>query len=419
MRASNRSSALFLPLIAGLPALGLLGACEPGKGLDSADTGDPLGGLVVVGDDPSDQPLPDLDDEWSARFLEGDAAFDVLFRESMGLGPAYIRTSCAACHDGDARGPGGVVKMVITEDDGVTPAADQSALPWGHTARPYVAGGATTPIEPPEDAPNLLLSERVGPAVFGRGYIEAVDPAEILALEAAQQAPLSGRVNRVSWDFAVASDPRFHDYAPDEADLIGRFGLKARVATLDGFAADAYQGDMSITTPMRPDELPNPDGLDDDALAGVDLDLETVQAVGDYLRLLDIPARDLPDNGGEALFEQIGCAGCHVPSLRTRADYAVEALADIDAPIYSDLLLHDLGEALADGMTDADAEGGEWKTAPLMGLRFFRSFLHDGRALTVADAIEAHGGEAEASATAFGDLNPDEREALLAWVSAL
>ena len=372
-----------------------------------------------MADDPSDRPLEGLDEVWSERFLAGDAAFDVLFRESMGLGPAYIRTSCAACHDGDARGPGEVVKMVITESDGLTPAADQSSLPWGHTARPYVAGGGSTPITPPDDEPALLLSERVGPAVFGRGFIEAVDEAEILALEAAQQEPLSGRVNRVSWDFALASDARFHDFAPGQTGLVGRFGLKARVATLDGFAADAYQGDMSITTPMRPDELPNPDGLTDDLLSGVDLDLDTVEEVGDYLRLLDIPTRDLPDNGGEALFTQVGCAGCHTPTLRTRADYPIEALADIDAPIYSDLLLHDLGDALADGMTDGDALSGEWKTTPLMGLRFFRSFLHDGRALTVEDAITAHGGEAEDAVAAFEALSPDERSALLDWVSAL
>ena len=148
---------------------------------------------------------------------------------------------------------------------------------------------------------------------------------------------------------------------------------------------------MSITTPMRPDELPNPDGLTDDLLSGVDLDLDTVEKVGDYLRLLDIPARDLPDNGGEALFTQVGCAGCHTPTLRTRADYPIEG----------------------------DALGSEWKTTPLMGLRFFRSFLHDGRALTVEDAITAHGGEAEDAVAAFEALSPDERAALLDWVSAL
>lgn len=384
-----------------------------------SDSDDPLAGLTVVAEDPSDSPVAGISDEWMERFLLGDAGFELAFRESMGLGPAYIRSSCAACHLDDARGPGFVQKMVIVDDDGVTPSADQSALPYGHTVRPYVAGGASTPLLPPEDVADLLLTTRVGPAVFGRGYIEAIDGAAIEAQAAAQVEPLSGRINYVAWDFYRAADDRFSLISVGQEQLIGRFGLKARIPTLDGFAADAYQGDMSITTDLRPDELANPDGLTDDEVPGVDLDVDTVLEVADYLRLLAIPTRDLPDNNGAALFAEAGCAGCHTPSLPTRADYPIPQLAGIEAPIYSDLLLHDMGPDLADGLSDGAAASSEWRTAPLIGLRFFRSYLHDGRATTVEDAILAHSGEAEASTAAFNALPDADRAALLLWVEAL
>src|SRR5262245_55803967 len=112
-------------LSAGLCALAAACASEP-------PPEDPLAGITVVGDDLSDGPLQGASDEQVARFKQGDALFDFVFREPDGLGPLYIRTSCASCHDGAARGPGAVQKMSVVEGDGITPAADQSALPYGH-----------------------------------------------------------------------------------------------------------------------------------------------------------------------------------------------------------------------------------------------------------------------------------------------
>jgi CxxC motif-containing protein (DUF1111 family) len=243
-----------------------------------------------------------------------------------------------------------------------------------------------------------------------------------VALEKEGRGGTSGRINRVAWDFEHESDPAVAPFRPGDTGLLGRFGLKARVATLDGFAADAYQGDMSLTTPYRPTELPNPDGAGDDLLAGTDVDLETVRAVGGYLRMLAIPERLVPDNGGDALFAEAGCASCHIPGLRTRADYPVAALAGIDAPVYTDLLVHDMGPTLADALADVAADGREWRTAPLIGMRFARSYLHDGRAPDVASAILAHAdpeGEGADAAARFEALNENDRAALVAWVEAL
>jgi CxxC motif-containing protein (DUF1111 family) len=108
-----------------------------------------------------------------------------------------------------------------------------------------------------------------------------------------------------------------------------------------------------------------------------------------------------------------------VPSLRTRADYPIAALAGIDAPLYTDVLLHDMGAALADGMTDESADSQGWRTAPLIGLRFSREFLHDGRASSVEDAILAHDGEAKGASDAFRALSTADRATLLRYVQAL
>lgn len=393
-------------------------AAMSGCAAETVDSADPLEGLTLVQEDPSDSPLPDLDEAWMERFLTGDRAFEIMFWETQGLGPLYIRSACAACHADDARGPGVVVKMAVPGD----PEAEAELLPYGHTERPYTGGGASTPIAVPEDS-RVLSTTRSPPAVFGRGAMEAVSDDTILALAElqAEDGLVSGRANLVVCDFEENASSLFPTCTPGETS-VGRFGLKARVATLDGFAADAYQGDMSITSPMRPLELDNPDGLDDDRKPGVDIDLETVNVTADYMRLLAIPGRDLPDGDGAALFEDVGCATCHVPSLPSRADWPLDAFADTDVEIYTDLLLHDMGEGFEDGLTDGQAESSEWRTAPLMGLRFFRNYLHDGRADTVEDAVLAHGAtgsEAAFSLDEFLALPEDDRATLLAYVEAL
>lgn len=365
--------------------------------------------LMVVREDPTGLPLADLTADERAAFDRGDAIFERTFRDTQGLGPVYIRAACSACHEADAKGPGAVTRMAVVEADGLTMAADQtSLLPWGPVVRPLFTAGATRGITPPGDAPAVRVSRRVGPAVFGRGWIEAVDDAEIERLAAAQAAaggPVRGLVPRLS-------DGR-----------IGRFGVKARVATLEEFAADAFQGDMGLTSPLRPTELPNPDGLADDESPGIDLPADAVRDAAAYVRLLAMPRRDGLTEPGRALFASTGCAACHAPALRTRADYPVAALAGRDAEIYSDLLLHAMGTDLADGLREGTAAGEQhWRTAPLIGVRHLRNYLHDGRATTVEQAVQLHrgpGSEANASVDAFDALSAADRAALLDFVGRL
>ena len=365
-------------------------------------------------DDAFGVPLADLDPQWRARFDSGDVAFELPFREADGLGPVYIRQSCAGCHGDDVRGPGAVTKMAPV-DAGVM-------LPHGNSQRPYVAAGAVQPVTVP-DGVEVILSRRLGPPVLGMGYLEAIDEAELVRVAAEQAARddgVAGVLHRVPWQSQENPDRRFHAYAPGDEELVGRFGLKARIATLDEFVADALAGDMSITSPLRPDELPNPDMQLDDLRPGVDLDADTLNLMADYLRMLEIPNRP-PDEAGAALFEEVGCATCHVPSLRTRADYPIEALADIDAPVFTDMLLHDMGDGLADGVVELGASGRQWRTAPLVGLRFQRAYLHDGRAPDLRTAILEHegpGSEANGAVAAYEALSDADAEALLTFVES-
>jgi CxxC motif-containing protein (DUF1111 family) len=405
-----------------LLAAGLL-ASSAACSSPNSEQDDPLAGLTVVGDDPTDVPLRGASSDLIDRFLVGDALFDAVFREPDGLGPLYIRTACGSCHEGAARGPGAVQKVAIVGEDGVTP-VDQSSLAYGHTVRPYTAGGATTPITAPEGM-GVKLSQRLGPAVFGRGYMEAVDDAEIERVEAEQALRddgIRGRIHRVTYASKANPGQPYHTYQEGQGSLVGKFGMKARIATLDEFTADAAQGDMGITSPMRPEELANPDGLADDAKAGVDIDIDTVNAMTDYMRLLEIPDRREADPRAVKLFEEMKCAVCHVPALKTRADYPIQALAGIDAPVFTDFLLHEMGEWLADGLTDGQATSGAWKTPPLIGLRHFTGFMHDGKAKSIEQAVLAHenpGSEANESIKLFKSLPPEDRKALLDFVAGL
>ena len=179
---------------------------------------------------------------------------------------------------------------------------------------------------------------------------------------------------------------------------------------------------MSITSPMRPSELTNPEGKTDDRKPGPDIDLRTINLLADYMRLLAIPHRVGVSEGGPILFDAALCSVCHVPSLQTSASHPIPELAAKSAPVFTDLLLHDMGTELADGLTDGSATSRQWRTAPLIGLRFFQSYLHDGRAKTIEDAIVLHdgtGSEAQGSVQKFRALSQRERQELIQYVLSL
>jgi CxxC motif-containing protein (DUF1111 family) len=321
-----------------------------------------------------------------------------------------------------------VQKFQVVDAATGAPLPDAPEMALGGTERPFTVGGATPLLAPVAPLPGhaIVHSRRFGPMVTGRGYIEAVLDSEIERVAAAQAARtdgIRGRINRVTYHSQSILGVAI-PHVTGQAGIIGRFGVKARVATLDDFAADAFQGDMGLTSPMRPDELPNPDGLRDDRKPGTDIDAATLTTVASYLRMIEIPSRTAAASNpvGAAAFAAADCAVCHVPNLRTRADFPVVQLADMLAPIYSDLLLHDMGEELADRQSDEGAGARDWRTAPLIGVRYQTAFLHDGRAPTVEVAILKHAGpgsEANGAVEKWKALPPDRRAALVAFVQGL
>lgn len=394
----------------------MIGAATAGCGSREQPVAD------AINADRTDLPVAGINDEERDAFDRGDALFEVVLREADGLGPVFIRKSCESCHRGDGRGPGTVAKL--GRRPGATLArATIDRLLLGATIRPAAVLGAAALAGPAPD-PAVIVTHRLPPAVFGRGYLEAIADDSILAnARAVRPGGIAGRVHRVRYGGDAANtDVRFHQHAPGATGLIGRFGVKARIATLDEFAADALQSDMGLTSPLRARELPNPDGRDDDGKPGVDLTIERVNALADYTRLVAMPPRVSKHARGPELFARALCSACHVPALRTRADYPIRALAGIDAPVFTDLLLHDMGESLADGVTEGEAGPRDFRTAPLIGVRFHRALMHDGRARTVEQAIFAHrgeGSEANASVDRFEQLRSEEQAALVAYVQGL
>jgi CxxC motif-containing protein (DUF1111 family) len=388
--------------------------------------------LRTLLDDPTDLPVPGLTAAELQHFNEGNRHFNRLFHAADGLGPLYIRPSCAACHQRDSKGPGAVVKVAVVQDGGQPSPLEATLLPFGNTLRQRLEAGATTPLGPPAPpdgvgAPTVRRSARLGPAIFGRGYLEAVLDSEIERMEAEQAQrsdAIHGRIHRVTFVSETNPTQQVHAFAQGQGGLIGRFGVKARLATLDDFVAEAYQGDMGLTSPLRPNELGNADGRTDDRKPGIDVAASVVNTVADYVRAVNIPDRRFSSNPARArtLFAQTLCGVCHVPTLKSRPDYPVRALAGGELPIFTDLLLHDLGVGLDDGVREGQATGRLWRTAPLMGLRHLQRFLHDGRATTVEQAILAHdsaGSEASGSVAAYRALSPEDRALLLDYVGGL
>ncbi len=364
-------------------------------------------------------------DEISA-FDKGDQLFDNVFFPADGLGPVYVDVGCGQCHQNGLRGAGLDRRMIAVMADGFTTAADQSLFPYGFEERPLMTAGATIPVLPPDagalpSGETVKVTIRNPPPIIGRGYMEAVEDSEIQRVEAEQAARtdgIHGHINWVAYASQTVANPAYGTLTPGQM-VIGRFGLKARVPTLDDFASDALQNDMGITSPMRPVEIANPNGLLDDEKPGIDTTLDHINTLATYMRLTAIPTRALPAGNGAQLFEQAQCSVCHAPTLHTRSDYPIAELADIDAPIYTDMLVHDFGTVQADGMADGTATSTEFRTAPLIGLRFQFTFLNDGSAHSVQDAIAAHAGEAAGAAQAFANLSASDQATLLTWVEAL
>lgn len=463
---------------AGAGLLALLGGAVVAKAPPAEEL---TGGATTVyadGRNAFSFPAANLDDAERTRFAIGNSFFRRNWVEAPasttardGLGPHFIARSCGGCHVQDGRGAPPEFRRGLHEPpvallmrlsvpgqdahggpqpepvygDQLNNAAVSGVRPEGQvvlryeTLRGRFKDGTPYSLLKPHYgfkdlgygplAAELMISPRIAPQLIGVGLLEAIPEAEILrnaAEQAAAPGPIKGQVNRV-WDAFAGTE------------MLGRFGWKANVATVAHQTAAAFLGDMGITstpfpreacTPQQADCLAAPRGAKGQ---GVEIDDKTLADVIFYQAVLAPPARRGVDDQqlrrGQALFAQAQCASCHRPRYTTAAGpfprFSSPALQGQTIWPYTDLLLHDMGEGLADGRPDYRASGRQWKTPPLWGIGLIKDvnghqrLLHDGRARGVLEAVLWHGGEAEAARQQVLGMSRAEREALVKFVESL
>ncbi|MBW3535299.1 MAG: thiol oxidoreductase [Gemmatimonadetes bacterium] len=372
------------------------------------------------------------------QHIAGDEEFGRIFSVSDGLGPVFVAASCEQCHAGDGKGHPVFSLVRFGRDDG---GRFDPMVAWGGPQLQH----RSIPGYPPETVPPeaTYVGRFIPPAVTGLGFLDAVDDSTLIRLSDPNDLDGDGISGRLQIhapteliERVIALESRSTPGAPTRGTLveggyIGRFGRKALTVNLLHQTVGAYLQDMGVTSDLLPDDLFNPAAGNgaSDGVADPEVSSAAVADVVFYIKTLRAPSRREADHpevrAGEALFEEVGCAACHVPTLRTgRSELAV--LDRVEFRPYTDLLLHDMGPELDDGYTEGRATGAEWRTAPLWGLGLNADFqggqafyMHDGRATTLPEAIELHGGEAAASREAFRGLAEPERQALLRFLLSL
>ncbi len=398
-------------------------------------------------------PAANLTSDDAATWQAGEGPF--AFHWVMQLGPLYNNDSCAGCHTSFGRGlseigpsmispegayvsealvrcslatgtpsvPGGDVPVpgygLQLQDHAVDGMLSEIVVSQGWTEVPTAYGDGTlvslrspalgilTPMGAMLPA-GTLTSYRQAPPLIGLGLLQAVDDATLMAMADPDDADgdgISGRVNMV-WD------------DEQQATVVGRFGMKANTSTLHLQAAAAALNDIGLTNRV----FPPTDGSDPDVS---DIQLEQMAF---FVATIGVPAaapRNPQATLGRQRFDDFGCSSCHVPTLVTGDSTVTPELSHQTIHPYTDLLLHDMGDGLADNRPDFEATGTEWRTLPLWGIGLTNvvlengSFLHDGRARTLEEAILWHGGEAQPASDAFRNAAEADRDALIAFLDTL
>ncbi|MEO9662759.1 MAG: di-heme oxidoredictase family protein [Maribacter dokdonensis] len=376
-----------------------------------------------------------------------------------GLGPFFNARNCSGCHFKDGRGrppaydgefsSGLLLRLGIlqTNENGEnigdpiygTQFQDNSILSVDKegtiivTYTPLIetyADGTEVALQVPEYSFTGLsygglsaatrISPRVANQMIGLGLLDAIPEATLLSYADPNDADgdgISGKINRV---YDVETGTR----------VVGRFGWKANQPNIKQQVAAAFSGDLGITSSLFPNEnCPDPLDCDDYPNGGTpEIPDDNLENVTFYAASLSVPERrDVDDQNvleGKELFVSIDCAKCHIPKLET-GTYEIDALANQTIRPYTDMLLHDMGDGLADGLPDFEANGNEWRTPPLWGIGLIETvnghtnLLHDGRARNIEEAILWHGGEALASKEKFKELSAEERDKIIQFLNTL
>ncbi|MCL2830898.1 MAG: c-type cytochrome [Betaproteobacteria bacterium] len=412
------------------------------------------------------QPMPKMNDAEREQFARGRGLIRQSWviapskdREIAGLGPLYNRLACISCHPRNGRGKAPedseermfsmLVRLSVPgenthggpkphpaygeqlNEEGIpgVPGEGRAFIQWKEVEKLILPGEEKVSLRRPEiefrelaygTLDDALSSLRVGQQMVGMGYLDAVS-AETLESMANEKKPdgVKGRVNHV-WN-------------PETQRVeTGRFGYKANVPSLRLQIASAFAGDLGLTSSIFPDEncTSVQAACKKAPSSGTpELSEKQLNETEFYLAHLELPVRrnvNAPEVlRGAAEFTRIGCATCHRQELETGKHPRFSRLSQQKIQPYTDLLIHDMGEGLSDGRPDFQADGREWRTPPLWGIGLTEavseshSYLHDGRARNLSEAILWHGGEAKIARDRFAGLPEKERKALLAFLNSL
>lgn len=364
-----------------------------------------------------DGPIEGLNYEESRRFIKGDAAFDDgVFTIDNGLGPIFNGTSCLSCHAGEGKGHPFNAFIRFGQHD-------ETGNHYLDRGGPQLQDKAIPGYEPetlPEGAPYALF---LAPAVTGLGYLDAVTDEYLLSIEDPNDENGDGIKGRVHWTTIPDYVTPRPDAITQEGKYINRFGKKASVYDLLHQTVLAFNEDLGITSRYNPYDTYSGDKLDPE------VSNQTISDIVFYLKTLKAPIQRDVDNpkviAGKETFENINCAACHRPTMETGYS-PISVLSYKTFHPYTDLLLHDMGSELDDGYTEGHAKSSEWRTAPLWGLGLSKDsqggkyyLMHDGRAKSIDEAIQLHGGEAANSRDMYNNLSKSEKDELIQFLESL
>jgi len=370
---------------------------------------------------------------------EGRALFD-------GVGPLFNANACTQCHSAEGRKPvyaadgalSDAILFRLGDQHGLahpyygeqmqhqsidpsiaTEGSVRYAMTAAHDDTPAGVQFNFTPTDPNQPLGNTAISGRISPQLVGMGLLDLIPETNIIAAADPDDSDKDGISGRIHW--------------VDEGmqQRIGRFGWKAINASLRTQNANAMSQDMGLTTSvfMDPNCTVNQPVCWTAANGGSpEVSDSSLDAVSDFMTALAVPERRTGDlatfNKGASLFAQVGCAGCHTPKQKTGDSSRFPLLSQQTIYPYTDLLLHDMGAGLDDGVKEKNAESYEWRTPPLWGIGIVARdpearFLHDGRANSLTEAILWHGGEAEAVKTRFKQLSATQKQTLLTFLNGI
>ena len=388
--------------ILGLIWIGSCEVLEPSAPMDHEVLDGPIDGILA---------------DQRAQFLAGDNAFNKeIFTTATGLGPLFVATSCGSCHAGDGKGHPFTSLVRFGQKD-------QTGNHYLNQGGPQLQNRSIPGFTPEQIPLGATHATFTPPANTGLGYIELVSDEDLLALADPDDKNGDGISGVPNWN----TIPGYVDI-PSHAIIrdgkyICRFGKKASTFNLLHQTVNAYNQDMGITSTFFPIDQYSSHAI------GPEVSDLTVRNVVSYLQTLKAPiARNVDQptiKEGATLFIQTGCESCHQQTLHTSIS-KIAALSDKIFHPYTDLLLHDMGSGLDDGYTEGSAKSSEWRTPPLWGLGLSPNaqggqyyLLHDGRATSIEQAIELHGGEALNAVNKYKSLAVADRNKLIQFLKSL